>query len=726
MHCAGIGSVTGVANGSPSQAISGHSCRTPGHGLGSCGQHSVSSMFTSAKHATGSRPEPVLSLDEASGSVVVSLPVVVSAAVDAVCGDVVEPAPVVELDASPRVVSPSSSAPTEGPQPSPSMASTSDRCEASDMASTILAATMKRAALGAGLSLTLACAPGGSGTTDVSDDASAGTSGTSAASSEATVASASTTAGEATLESTAATITADSTAGPDDTGEPLPPPPATGIQIVDVTADQGMRIPVAREGAYVDPSDRNAAVLQSRVTAIRAFYATDPGFAARPIYGVLWLDRPDGTSTRYEAFVSASEADCSAAPSLYECRYGEPDGALLWRVEGEDIVPGVQYRIELYETAPGHEDDPSEASPLFPTDGSAMELGVAQSYMKMRVVVVPYYHDAGPACLPAPDLAEEHGTDVHGNPRTVADLFRERLYAYNPVDEVEIIVHDVVSFNGNASQGQGLLEALQQLRFQEDAPPEHYYYGVIRPCQGAPEFSGIAQLGGPSPGQAAQRVGWGVYHASPGTTADTFVHEIGHEQGRFHIACTGTEGGPDVTYPDHPEGDTESWGIDVMLDPVTIKPPGTHEYMSYCGTNWVSQWGWDLVSPWIEELSSWERVGAPGSPRPLLVGTVEADGRSRFYVTRGWFDEALVRPGHTVRFLDDGAAVAELPAQWVPWERSDAVNVIVPLPTELAEPSALEWHALEWHAPDRHGTVDRASVRGASRSRPADRGSSPR
>jgi hypothetical protein len=564
---------------------------------------------------------------------------------------------------------------------------------------------MKRSILGSCLSATLACNPGGGTPTSEGDDATS----TGAASSEGTTALPPGTADETTLDPATGSGSADSTdpdSGDTDTGEPLPPPPATGIQIADVTIDQGIRIPVARNGAYVDPSARNAAVLQSRVAVIRGFYGTDPGFATRSIYGLLWLDQPDGTSSRHEAFVVASEPACDGASSFYECRYGDPDGALLWRVEGEEIRPGTQYRMELYEAAPGHEDDPSDLSPIFPTDGSAMEIGVAESYMKMRVVVVPFYHDVGPACLPAPDLHAEHGTDVNGNPRTVADLFRERLYAYNPVDEVEIIVHDVVSFNGNATQGQGLLDELQELRFQEDAPPEYYYYGVIHPCQGAPEFSGIAQLGGPSPGQAAQRVGWGVYHSNPGTTADTFVHEIGHEQGRFHVACNGNEGGPDVSYPDHPEGDTESWGIDMMLSPITIKPPTTHEYMSYCGTNWVSQWGWDLVTPWIEEMSSWELSGRPGARRPLLVGTVHPDGRSRFYVTQGWFDEALARPGHAVRFFADGELLADQPAQWVQWERSDAVNVIVPLPAELAEIDALEWHA-----PGRHGSIDRTSLR---------------
>src|SRR5690606_3443067 len=133
------------------------------------------------------------------------------------------------------------------------------------------------------------------------------------------------------------------------------PPPATGLEIVDVTVDQGIRIPVARGGVLVGPEERNGAVLQGRETALRAFYATDPGFAPRTIYGVLTLEHDDGTTAQYEAFVSASEPECEGFATLYECRYGTGQGSLLWRIDGEDVRPGTEYRIELYETAPGHE-----------------------------------------------------------------------------------------------------------------------------------------------------------------------------------------------------------------------------------------------------------------------------------------------------------------------------------------------------------------------------------
>lgn len=498
---------------------------------------------------------------------------------------------------------------------------------------------------------------------------------------------------------------ADETAGESsDSGEPLPPPPATGIEIVEVTADQGIRIPIARDGELVAPDERNGALLQGRPVVLRAFYETDPGYANRDIYAALFLQHTDGTSTTAESFINTSPPECAEGQALYECRYGSPTGSFVFRLEPEHVRPGTTYRISLFETSPGHEDDVSDKVPVFPTDGGSLPIGVESSYMKMRVVVVPFDHDVGGGCPEPPDLHEEFGTDFQGNPRTVADFLGDRLFAHNPVDEVEIIVHDVVPYYGNATNGSSLLDTLQTMRFQEGAPPEHYYYGLIRPCGGAPEFSGIAQLGGPSVGQAAQRVGWGVYHGSVSTTAETFVHEIGHEQGRRHIRCTGTEAGVDTSYPDHPEGDTESWGIDVLTNPITIKPPSAHDYMTYCGSTWVSEWGWHLVFPWIETISSWELSEAPPT-RPLLVGTIREDGRSSFYLADGWFDPGLARADHSVRFFEGDELIAEQPAQWVKWERSEDVNVIVPLPVA---PARID--ALSWHAPERSGVIDRDSL----------------
>ncbi|MEM6994407.1 MAG: hypothetical protein AAF721_28085 [Myxococcota bacterium] len=159
----------------------------------------------------------------------------------------------------------------------------------------------------------------------------------------------------------------------DETGDPedIPPPPATGIQITEVTVDQGIRIPVARNGEIVGPSERNQAVLKDRVAAIRAFYEVDPGYESRSIYALLTVIQTDGRESVYESFVNTSEMPCDQTYQ-YECRYSSPSGGFIWRVFPEDIQPGVRYRIEMLETSPGHENDVSDKIPVFPTDGGSM------------------------------------------------------------------------------------------------------------------------------------------------------------------------------------------------------------------------------------------------------------------------------------------------------------------------------------------------------------------
>jgi hypothetical protein len=497
---------------------------------------------------------------------------------------------------------------------------------------------------------------------------------------------------DASAGGTAADDTADggSDAG-DETGDPvdLPPPPATGIQIVEVTVDQGIRVPIARIGELVGPQKRNLPVLQQRPGVFRAFYEVDPGFATRTLYGVMTVHQTDGTTTTYDSFVQASEEACDQT-WIYECRYGSPTGSLVWRVPAEAMRPGMEYSIELLETAPGHEDDVSDKSPIFPVTGGSMIVGVEDTYMKMRVVVVPFDHALGPDCADPPDLLAEFGTDYEGNPRTIADYFGERLYAHNPVDEVEIIVHDTVSFTGSM-QGSQLLFELAQMRAAEGAPPEYYYYGVARPCDGGPDFSGVAQLGGPFQEEASSRVGWGVFHASVSSTANTFVHEIGHEQGRQHIACSGEEGGPDASYPDHPQGDTESWGIDIMANPVSIQPPTSHDYMTYCGSTWVSEWAYDKVLPWIEELSSWERSASPPPPQMLLHGRVAEDGTSQWFVAPGWFRDSEVTADHVVRLYAGSELRAERGVIVREYEKSGDLEVIAAIdPAQWADIDALE------------------------------------
>jgi hypothetical protein len=444
---------------------------------------------------------------------------------------------------------------------------------------------------------------------------------------------------------------------------------------------------VALGGELVGGEERNQALLASRPLMLRAFYEVDEGFVTRDIYALMTLHHEDGSTFEVGSFQRVGEQDyCEPDDPRYECGYGSLIRSFNFMIPEDQSLAGVHYSIEMFETSPGHEDDVSDKSPVFPYDGGTMILGIEERYMKMRVMMVPFKHDLGPDCHEAPDLtAPWSGTEI-----TVAEFMAERLMAFNPTDEVTVEAHDVINYTGDATDSGGILSYLQQLRVQESAPPEYFYYGVIRPCDGGPDFSGVSMVGGPTKNAASRRVSWGVWYAS-GVPAGTFVHETGHAQGRAHIACSGTEAGPDPSYPDHPEGDTESWGMDVIRS-IEVHPPSDHDYMTYCGSQWVSEWGWTLVFPWIRELSSWEEQGADVDPPiALLYGHITADDESSWFVGDGWFDEAEVSDWQSVEFNRGGQTMAATAAVYERFPKSDAYNLIVPVPDDFDEVTTFSW-----------------------------------
>ncbi len=497
---------------------------------------------------------------------------------------------------------------------------------------------------------------------------------------------------------------------------PDEPPPATGIQIVDVTADQGVRVPIVVGGSLVPGNQRNLPLLKNRNTMIRAFYELDPGYAQRDIFATLWVTT-GGETYELTSFETAFEDTSCAGQNQYECRYRSMSQSFNFLVPGEQIQPDTEYRIALLETAPGHENDPSDKIPEFPIDGSTMIIGVEDSYMKMRVVIVPFDHDVGADCPEPPDL-NAPWTGMEGDD-PIATFMGRNLLAQNPADEVEIVVHDTVTYTGSATSSSGLLNRLQQLRSSDGAPPGWYYYGVIRPCGGGPGFSGVAQLGSPNTSSASRRVGWGVWHSSLTSTTGTFVHEVGHEQGRQHIACTGDEGGPDPNYPDHPEGDlvdeygTPNWGIEVYGPQIDVHPPDDHDYMSYCSSTWVSEWGYDMVLPWIAEISSWEGGDTVPDPQELLHGYVQEDGTIAWWIGLDYWDRADVSEGHAIVW-PDGGRIARTPALRIDYERSNDYMIVAPVPPGF-DGSAME---ISWTDGKALHAIDRSSIQ---RIHPVDR-----
>lgn len=419
--------------------------------------------------------------------------------------------------------------------------------------------------------------------------------------------------------------------GTDTTGaapDPEPPPPwAHGIVLTRITANQGVAVTIADGREWVDGSGRNAPLIAGRETLVQAIWEVQPGWQPRTIRGVLTLGAPDGTSE-----TSQHDLPVGDAPSTF----ASDNLSFAWRVPSELIVPGTTFSVELLEVdGPGDGDVP-EPPPVYPSEPGL--LGIEDGDQVIRVTLVPVRHTRSGSC---DTVATPTDDDVA--------VFAELLHQRNPTQRVEIDVREPLDFSESLAGYSDLLIALSQLRFDDDAPPRQYYYGLVHECV---RTGGQAIALGkypPTKEDAWMRTAVGPWRGSAAVSSSTFVHEIGHTLGRRHVECSGSEGGPDPSYP-YPDGNIGVWGYAVHVpDPKLglggnrYDPDTTWDYMGYCtGSHWVSDYGWRLVHPFIAEVSSWDGQGADRPRGELLIGLFDPDGTDRWFTVPG---EAVDREG---------------------------------------------------------------------------------
>ncbi len=480
------------------------------------------------------------------------------------------------------------------------------------------------------------------------------------------------TGGDETDDSDTGTDTGDGDGDGDGDPEPVP---AKGIGITDVYVNQGVPITIVKNGAWAGPTDRDRAIIQGRQSLVQAMWHYEPGWEFREIEARLILDIPG----EEEPLVGISKI---MVEHEAQQRIGD---SFWWVLPPELMVPNIKFKVELWEVEPGHEDDPDPGFPnVAPADGNPNWVGVEDSYMNIKVMLVPIKHELdGENCTAGPVIDE-----------SAAENFRKALAEYNPVDKIEIEVRDEVVYTNPMSSFGGVLQYLASLRQQDSAPPEYYYYGLVRPCDGGADGVGGQAISIPqtaTKGNSATRVAMGRWYGpaevySP-STGDTFVHEIGHTQGRYHVDCGGA-GGPDPAYP-HAGGNTETWGF--ANETFASLPPTFKDYMSYCGPTWVSDYGWDLVFPRIKLIAGWDLEGPDqGDPEigTVLYGLLGADGEEHWFTSDGYVTPEELTQGETLQ-LTTANGVHDLPAVVYDQGDSTGITVAVELPAEIGDLSSV-------------------------------------
>ena len=440
-----------------------------------------------------------------------------------------------------------------------------------------------------------------------------------------------------------------------------------GLEIDWIEANQGVGVAIGRDGAGVGGADRTSYLIQDRVTLIRAFWKDPPAdWVPREIEGRLTIKYPDGTS------LVQSSTPLIDGPSFI----GNLDHSFYWGLKKEQVVPGITFNVELYETAAGQEELPAGVNPpRLPHTGSA-PVGIENSDQVLKITLVPFNYDSGDGCkttAPTDDATMQ--------------VFKDQMYMMNPIDRLDFTVHAPVDWPTKLDGFNPLNEYMSGLRADEGAEPERYYFGLIDVCSGELGGYGGYAYGIPQGGKATDaylRVSTGLWYELQ-FSSETFVHEVGHTQGRYHVRCNGMEGGPDNSYPTYPDegqthGEIHDWGFGV-LDFKLYHPTVHRDYMTYCHPVWASSWGWNKVYPVIEALSSLDDAGPskPPGDDAVLVGSVYPDGRESWISVPGAVNSEDISAVHGVEFTIDGETVPQ-PAALLTQPEGEVVLVVTELP----------------------------------------------
>ena len=461
----------------------------------------------------------------------------------------------------------------------------------------------------------------------------------------------------------------------DDALDPLPF--ARDIRLTRLTANQGVQVSLVEDGVEIPGDEYNTHVIAGRRTLIRGLWSLHADFEPRELIGRLFVDYPDGSQVVHEF------------PQMVTGESGDGGASFQWLLEPDEVVPGMRFRARVLESDPDYDGGVvSEPPPVAPLAGRGT-LEVYDVPLQMRILLVPVQHeleievDGMPeACVMTPEPTEE---DV--------DVMRQQLEQSNPIQRAFLELGEPMVYTdpiGTAGEGfVGVLAALAQHREEVEPDDNVYIYGLLDPCDGFPPGllgQAIGIPGEATPELASQRISTGRWNGTGLSTSETFVHEVGHSQGRRHVFCSGGEAGTDPAYP-HSGGRIGVWGFGIY-DFQLRTPTGARDYMTYCSNEWVSDYAWEQTLDVIEALTSWDIQELEVEREPLLMGIVLPDGRAHWWTTHGALDPTRLPSPHQMALTIDGHDVT-VQATTQPLPDGDATTVVAPLPADWVHATSM-------------------------------------
>ena len=465
---------------------------------------------------------------------------------------------------------------------------------------------------------------------------------------------------------------------------------APGIRLTRMTINQGVQVELVAGAEVTSAEDYPVSLIADRPMLVRAHYSVHTDFEPRELVAKLRIRFPPVDGVR-----RPDEVQDSVVMVRGDSVEGSLHQTFAWYLTPDMVVDGLRLRVDVYELEgyePGTEPEPEPGAtgaaaldaPALPWASWDAPLRVDHDPMVMHVVLVPIEHHFE-GCESNAEISDE-----------AVLAMRLQLEQNNPVQRVEISVHDPVIWTESIGELEGfspILSELSMRRVDEDVAPWIYWYGLVTTCDGYPDGLLGQAFGIPDevdPALAFQRVAAGRFNGSGEAASETFIHELGHNQGRRHVRCA-NEAGIDVDYP-YSGGITGSWGFGIH-DITLHSPTGSRDYMTYCANEWVSDYGYNHSAGVIEALTTWalEAEGAGGDGLrararswsvadfdELLVASIEASGAVQWFTIRGGVSGEL-EPHAAIRWRVADEQL-DLPVWIADQPDADALLLTSPLP----------------------------------------------
>jgi hypothetical protein len=344
-------------------------------------------------------------------------------------------------------------------------------------------------------------------------------------------------------------------------------------------------------------------IVAGRPALLRVFVAVDGSYDGSPVTARLFLG--NDPPVEITASVTASQ-DANLASTVN------------FEIPAEKMVPGLQYRVALLQPLGEHSKGDNMGA-FHPATGNDT-IDVQSDGMSLKLAIVPIRY-GGDGSNRQPDTSD---AQLQG--------YKDYFFATYPIRQIDLTVHAPWSWSGYIGpDGTGwgeVLDGLAQLRLQEHASPDVYYFGAFEPEPSFDQFcaggcvAGLGLIGSPGDNYSRAAVGLGYSGDMAWTTA---IHEIGHTQGRSHAPCGGAQG-VDPGFP-YKTGGIGVWGYD-LVGKQLIPPTQGKDMMGYCDPYWISDYTYKAIFDRIKTVNNASFV-VPDSLKNLVWERARVDAQGK-------------------------------------------------------------------------------------------------